>query len=181
LKGCFESHLLALWRNWDKTVNIVEACQVNRIDILFSTGGLNAPRSGPVLLIRWMVGLVFLSEGIQKFLFPMQLGVGRFMKIGLPMADWLAPMVGAFEVTCGLLIILGILTRWAALPLLVIILTALATTKWPILLNEGFWEMAHEARTDYAMLMGLLFLIWTHGRLTDTVQHSARSPKGDNG
>jgi len=37
-----------------------------------------------MLLIRILVGWVFLSEGIQKFLFPESLGVGRFVKIGIP-------------------------------------------------------------------------------------------------
>ena len=39
-----------------------------------------------VLLIRLMVGAVFVSEGIQKFLFPAALGVGRFTKIRYPVA-----------------------------------------------------------------------------------------------
>ncbi|MBO9541441.1 DoxX family protein [bacterium] len=111
------------------------------------------------LLIRFMVGAVFLSEGIQKFLFPAALGVGRFAKIGLPAPEVLAPMVGSFEVGCGILILLGLLTRLAVLPTLTIILVALATTKLPILLHQGFWAMAHEARTDFSMLMGLLFLL----------------------
>ena len=37
-----------------------------------------------VLLILILVGWVFLSEGIQKFLFPDSLGVGRFIKMGIP-------------------------------------------------------------------------------------------------
>jgi len=44
-----------------------------------------APAS--VLLIRVMVGVVFLTEGIQKFLYPNELGVGRFLKIGIPAAE----------------------------------------------------------------------------------------------
>ncbi|MNY07661.1 hypothetical protein D3C86_1404760 [compost metagenome] len=111
------------------------------------------------LLIRLMVGGVFLSEGIQKFLYPAALGVGRFMKIGLPAPEVLAPMVACFEVGCGSLILLGLLTRLAALPTLSIMGVALATTKLPILLHQGFWAMAHEARTDFSMLLGSLFLL----------------------
>ena len=59
----------------------------------------NAP--APVILIRLMVGAVFLSEGVQKFLFPDQLGVGRFLKIGLPVPELLGPFVGTCEIVCG--------------------------------------------------------------------------------
>jgi len=77
----------------------------------------NAPRS--VILIRLSVGAVFLSEGIQKFLFPNDLGVGRFIKIGIPAPQVMAPFVGVIELVCGTLIILGLLTRLAAVPLII--------------------------------------------------------------
>lgn len=114
-------------------------------------------------LIRFAVGLVFFSEGVQKFLFPEALGVGRFAAIGLPAPQILAPFVGIVEITCGLLVVFGLLTRLAAIPLLVNITVAILTTKMPMLLNKGFWAMAHEARTDLAMLLGLLFLIFVGG------------------
>jgi uncharacterized membrane protein YphA (DoxX/SURF4 family) len=110
-----------------------------------------------------MVGGVFLSEGVQKFLFPELVGVGRFEKIGLPAPEILAPLVGTTEALCGLLVLLGLGTRLAALPLIGIMLFALATTKLPILLESGFFAMAHAARTDYAMLLGSLFLVWVGG------------------
>jgi putative oxidoreductase len=112
-----------------------------------------------VVLIRLMVGAVFLSEGIQKFLFPAELGAGRFAKIGLPSPDALAPFVATFEVGCGLLVLAGGLTRLAALPLITIMCVAIGTTKVPILLGRGFWSMAHEARTDFSMLLGSIFLL----------------------
>ena len=116
-----------------------------------------APAS--VILVRVMVGAVFISEGLQKFLFPETLGVGRFSQIGIPHPAVMAPFVGAAEITCGLLVILGLFTRLAAIPLLVVMLVAISTTKIPILLKSGFWSMAHEARTDYAMLLGAFFLL----------------------
>ena len=116
----------------------------------------NAPTA--TILVRLMVGSVFLSEGMQKFLFPADLGAGRFEKIGLPSPGTLAPLVGGFEIVCGALLLPGLLTRVAALPLVTIISTAICTTKIPILLKSGFWKMAHEARTDFAMLLGGLFL-----------------------
>jgi uncharacterized membrane protein YphA (DoxX/SURF4 family) len=111
------------------------------------------------VLIRLMVGAVFLSEGIQKFLFPEQLGAGRFLKIGLPMPDVLGPFVGTFEIACGTLVLLGLMTRLAAIPLLAIMAVALATTKWPMLADQGFWYMAHESRTDWSMTLGSLYLL----------------------
>lgn len=111
------------------------------------------------LLIRLLVGAVFLSEGIQKFLFPGELGVGRFAKIGLPMPELLGPLVGWFEVVCGALVLAGLLTRLAVLPLLAIMAVALATTKWPMLADHGFWYMAHESRTDWSMTLGSLYLL----------------------
>lgn len=131
-----------------------------------------APRA--VILIRLLVGLVFFEEGIQKFLFPAAMGAGRFARIGIPAPDVMGPFVGVVEVVCGAVLVLGLLTRLAAVPLLVDITVAILSTKLPIFLGHGygygpfalpqlsrygFWSMASEARTDYAMLMGLLFLL----------------------
>jgi uncharacterized membrane protein YphA (DoxX/SURF4 family) len=112
-----------------------------------------------VILVRLLVGAVFLSEGIQKFLFPAAQGVGRFAKIGIPAPEVLAPFVGVCEVVCGALLVLGLLTRPASIVLIINISVAIATTKVPMLLHEGFWKMAHEARTDFCMLLGGLFLL----------------------
>jgi len=112
-----------------------------------------------VILVRLIVGGVFLSEGIQKFLFPDALGVGRFTKIGIPAPEVMAPFVGVCEIACGVLFLLGLLTRFAAITMIINMLVAISTTKIPILLNNGFWSMAHEARTDWAMLLGSIFLL----------------------
>lgn len=122
-------------------------------------GLLHSSAPAVVILVRLMVGAVFLSEGIQKFLLPDQLGAGRFLKIGLPMPEMLGPFVGTIEMACGTLVLLGLLTRLAVVPLLIIMTVALITTKWPILLNQGFWAAAHEARTDWSMFLGSLFLL----------------------
>jgi len=111
-----------------------------------------------VLLIRLMVGAVFLSEGIQKFLFPAEVGAGRFAKIGLPSPEFLGPFVGSFEIACGAFVLLGLFMRLATLPLLTIMAVAFYSTKLPILLKSGLWKMAHEARTDFSMVLGCLFL-----------------------
>jgi len=116
-----------------------------------------------IVLIRVLVGWVFLSEGIQKFLFPAALGVGRFTKIGIPAPQWMAPFVGVVEIGCGVLILLGMFTRWATLPLLIDIAVALFTTKLPMLAKDGIWSALHEARTDLSMVFGLLFLLLVGG------------------
>jgi putative oxidoreductase len=121
---------------------------------IFATGNLSS-----MILIRLVVGGVFLSEGIQKFLYPETIGAGRFAKIGLPYPEFTAHFTGSFEIFCGILTIIGLATRVATIPLLCIISVALATTKWPILMNQGFWPMAHEARTDFAMFFCLIFLL----------------------
>lgn len=117
----------------------------------------NAPAA--TLLVRLMVGWVFLSEGTQKFLFPTALGVGRFVKIGIPAPQFFAPFVGAVEIICGTLLIIGLLTRLAAIPLLIDIAVAIITTKIPMLAKTGFWAAMHEARTDYCMWLGSLFIL----------------------
>jgi len=111
------------------------------------------------IIIRLMIGAVFLSEGIQKFLFENALGAGRFAKIGLPNPDFLGPFVGSFEIICGTLVLIGLLTRLAAIPLLIIMLVSIATTKVPLLASSGFWSMLHDSRTDWSMLLGSIFLI----------------------
>ncbi|OHE78345.1 MAG: DoxX family protein [Verrucomicrobia bacterium RIFCSPLOWO2_12_FULL_64_8] len=130
------------------------------------------------VLIRIMVGATFLSEGLQKSLRPVEVGAGRFAKIGLPLPETLAPFVGGFEVVCGALVLLGLGTRLATLPLLAVIGTAIVTTKVPILLHLGFWNMAHEARTDFAMLLGLLFLLIVGaGRISLDARRGSAGPR----
>ncbi|MDP2189352.1 MAG: DoxX family protein [Sphingobacteriaceae bacterium] len=116
-------------------------------------------RASSTLLIRLSVGAVFLSEGVQKFLFPALRGAGRFERIGLPGPEFLGSFVGSFEVLCGISVLLGLATRLASMPLLIIMLVAIYTTKGEVLANEGFWPMMHGSRTDWAMLLGSLFLL----------------------
>ena len=123
-------------------------------------------------LLRIVTGGIFLTEGVQKFLYPADLGAGRFAKIGIPSPEFMGPFVGGMEIVCGALIIIGLLTRLAAIALLGDMTVAFVSTKIPILLGAGFWgfsltklprygflSMMHEARTDLAMWFGLLFLI----------------------
>ena len=113
-----------------------------------------------ILAVRLLVGVVFFLEGIKKFIFADQWGAGRFTRIGIPAPHVMGPIVGTFEIVCGLLVILGLWTRLASVPLLCVISTAIVTTKFPILIKSGFWSMEDAARTDYSMFMGLIFLLF---------------------
>lgn len=137
--------------------------------------------SGWSILIRLLVGLVvFFPEGLQKLMFPASLGAGRFARIGIPYPDVMGPFVGYVEIICGSLIVLGLLTRLAAILLLIIMIVAILSTKLPILLGHdvslfaltfhlpklpryGLWSMLHEARTDFDMVLGELYLLIVGG------------------
>src|SRR5665647_564363 len=113
----------------------------------------------PTLLCRFAAGLIFLSEGLQKYFTPGETGVARFAKIGFSNPSFWSYFTGSFEIICGLLILVGFLTRLAAIPLLIIMLVAFITTKIPILNDKGFWPFAHEYRTDFAMTLLLIYLL----------------------
>jgi uncharacterized membrane protein YphA (DoxX/SURF4 family) len=129
-------------------------------------------REIPMILVRWMVGLVFLLEGVLKFIRPEMLGAGRFAEIGLPFPHYLAPMVGGLEIIGGAAILLNLYAGDAALALLIVIISALITTKLPILLGKplgpfpleqlkeyGWLSFFHQARTDLCMFFGLLAVL----------------------
>jgi putative oxidoreductase len=127
---------------------------------------------GPAAIIRLMVGAVFLLEGVQKFIYPGDRGAGRLAGMGFPAPEVLGPFVGVVEITCGAMVLLGLLTRLAVIPLIINMSVAMVFTKIPILLGRGFWgfslreldrygfwEFAHETRTDWSMLLGSIFLL----------------------
>jgi len=149
-----------------------------------------------VILIRLLVGLVvFFPEGIQKLIFPAILGAGRFASIGIPSPEVMGPFVGLAEAVCGALIVVGLLTRLAVIPLIIVTIVAILSTKIPILLGHdfwifhlphasryGFWSMAHEARTDLCMLLGCLYLLiagagaWSMDAWLDRRRSQGRPP-----
>jgi uncharacterized membrane protein YphA (DoxX/SURF4 family) len=127
---------------------------------VISTGAFPA-----TIFIRLMLGAIFMSEGIQKWLLPMTRGEGRFLQIGLPSPEILGYLVGGFELVCGICIVVGLATRLAAVPLITIMIVALITTKLPVLSTSSFWEFAHLARIEFALLMSSLFLLIRGGGL----------------
>lgn len=116
----------------------------------------------PMLIPRLIVGLIFFSEGLQKFLRPSEIGAGRFAKIGFSHPGFWAYFTGAFEISCGLLLLAGFLTRLVSIPLFIIMIVAFITTKITLLNNHGFWPFAHEYRTDFALTL-LLVLLFRYG------------------
>ena len=137
------------------------------LDFLFNPP-LTAPRS--TLVMRLMVGGVFLSEGILKFVYPNQ-GVGRFTKLGIPMPELTATFIGGLEIVGGILLIAGLFTRVIAIPFIVEMVVAILTTKIglylgtsplplpPALPKVGFWAVMHETRSDYAQILTSIFLL----------------------
>ena len=133
---------------------------------------LNPPTDGPrsIVLLRLMAGLVFFWEGVMKFVFANQ-GVGRFTKLGFPAPHFTATADGWFEIIGGLLLLGGLLTRLVAVPFVIEMIVAMASTKIPMFLGTsplplppvppqiGFWAVLHEIRSEYAQLMTCAYLI----------------------
>ena len=132
---------------------------------------LHSPDSAPkaTILVRLMAGGVFLWEGILKFVYRNQ-GVGRFTKIGIPAPHVTAVFIGVLEILGGVLLIAGLLTRLIAVPFVIEMLVAIASTKIALYLGTsplplppapptvGIWAVLHEIRSDYAQIMSVLFL-----------------------
>ena len=96
-------------------------------------------------------------------MFPELLGTGRFLKIGFNDPAFWAYFTGTFEIICGTLVLLGLITRLATIPLFIIMITAFVTTKWPIFTGKGMWAMVHEYRTDFALTVLLIYLLISGG------------------
>jgi uncharacterized membrane protein YphA (DoxX/SURF4 family) len=120
---------------------------------------LNTENDSKIILIRLIVGLIFFSEGIQKYMIVSVLGPDYFKEIGFIHPMFWSYFTGAFEMSCGILILFGLLTRLASIPLLTIMITAFVTTKLPLLTTKGFLTFAHEYNTDFSLTMLLILLI----------------------
>jgi len=126
---------------------------------VFNTYIFSTTNDNREIVVRLVVGLIFLTEGIQKYLFPELLGTGRFLKIGFTNPEFWAYFTGTFEIICGAFLLIGFLTRLMSIPLFIIMVVAFVTTKWPLLIEKGFWSFAHEYRTDFAMTLLLIYLL----------------------
>jgi uncharacterized membrane protein YphA (DoxX/SURF4 family) len=124
---------------------------------MYFTGRILKTVSVSSLPCRLAVGLIFLSEDLQEYITPEATGVGRFTKIGFSNPSFRAYFTGSFEIVCGILVLPGLLTRLAAIPLFIVMLVAFVTTKVQILTGKGCWSFAHEYRTDFAMTLLLIY------------------------
>jgi putative oxidoreductase len=133
---------------------------------LFRSSGGSAPPA--TILIRLAVGGVFFASGLIKFLYANQ-GAGRFAKLGIPAPELTASFVGVVEIVAGFLLVVGLATRLAAIPLFINMLVAIGTSKLPMLFGAGpepvaaapkvgLWAFVYQARLDSTMLLGCLFL-----------------------
>ncbi|TDW96276.1 DoxX family protein [Dinghuibacter silviterrae] len=124
---------------------------------------LATEETGSVLFIRLMVGGIYLSEGIQKFVYPADLGGGHFHSIGFPLPYFSAGLDAVLQIVCAILILAGLFTRLAVVPLLIITIFSLVAIQMPILISHGLWAMLHAARTDWCMLLGTCYLLLKGG------------------
>jgi putative oxidoreductase len=124
---------------------------------------LNTTDDRKIIIARLIVGLIFISEGIQQFLIVSMVGPELFKDAGFDNPMFWANFTGVFEIACGLLVLFGFLTRLASIPLLIIMITALITTKLPLLANEDFWSFAHEYNIDFALTLLLIMLLISGG------------------
>src|ERR1700733_9465969 len=123
-----------------------------------------------IIVIRLMAGFVFFWEGILKFVYVNQ-GVGRFTKLGFPFPETTAHLIAIGEIIGGLLIIFGLFTRVTAFYFIVQMIVAVLSTKIDLYFGRsplplppappkiGIWAVLHEIRSDYAQILGCIFLL----------------------
>ncbi|HBC79959.1 MAG TPA: DoxX family protein [Bacteroidales bacterium] len=123
---------------------------------------LHTGNDSKMIFARIITGLIFISEGIQKFMIVSMLGPAYFKELGFGHPEFWSKFTGSFEITFGLLICIGFLTRVASIPLLIILTAAFFKANLPVLLDRGFITFAHEFRVDFALVM-LLIMMVIHG------------------
>ena len=149
----------------NKTVRVIAEKLLSRV-------AAARPETAPdaTLLLRIMVGSVFLWEGVLKFVYVNQ-GVGRFTKLGIPLPAVTANLVGVLEIFGGTLLLLGLATRLIAIPLMIEMVVAMLSTKISLFLGTsplplppapptvGLWAVLHEVRSEWAQLLVCTFLL----------------------
>jgi putative oxidoreductase len=123
-----------------------------------------------IILIRIFAGLIFLGEGILKFIYP-SMGVMRFTLIGFPLPELTAYSIGVLEIVGGICLLLGLFNNLFAFLFACEMVVAFLSTKIPMWLGTsplplppvppltGFWAVVHESRVDYALFLSMIFLM----------------------
>ena len=123
----------------------------------------------PMILIRVIVAVVFITEGVLQLAYSSEYGAGRFARIGIMYPHVMGPLVGVVEIVAGAAVLANFYAGDAAIFLLAVIITAIITTKIPVLIGRplgpfalpknvtryGVLGFLHESRTDLAMLFSL--------------------------
>lgn len=111
----------------------------------------------PPLLARITIGVVFVQSGWGK-LHDLPSIVEFFRTLGIPAPQIQAPMVATIELTCGCLVLGGLLTRFASIPLIGTMVVAIITAKqedfhgWTSVF--GFSEFLYIVLLTYLIMEG---------------------------
>jgi putative oxidoreductase len=84
--------------------------------------------AGP-LAVRIVVGWVFLWSGWTK-LNALPRMIENFREWGIPAPELFTPLASGIEFVCGILLLIGLLTRFAAVPMMIVMLVAIVSAKW---------------------------------------------------
>ena len=123
---------------------------------------LDTGNDGKIIFVRLITGLIFISEGIQKYLIVTIFGPVFFKEIGFANPMFWVYFTGTFEILCGIMVLLGLFTRLASIPLLIIMIIAFIITKLPLFSTKGLWTLLHEYSIDFSLTM-LLFMLLIYG------------------
>jgi putative oxidoreductase len=94
------------------------------------------------LLLRLALGVMFLAHGMTKLVVFTPAGTAKFFE-SVGFAGWLAYPIIAFEIIAGVLLILGIYSRWVAAVAAIELFVASTVhfgNGWPFTNPNGGWE-----------------------------------------
>ncbi|MDT3426421.1 putative membrane protein YphA (DoxX/SURF4 family) [Paenibacillus forsythiae] len=119
------------------------------------------------ILMRVVFGILFLAHGISK----LQMGLGNvagwFDSIGIP--GFMAYVVAGIELIGGIMLILGLLTRYVSLLLIIVLLGAIFTAKLPAGLLGNGQSAGYELDLAYILIALYLAVAGSTGLSLDRV------------
>jgi len=95
-----------------------------------------------VLILRIGIAVPFIYAGLGKFGMTQKMVQGMFMMVGFPAgtAAALTTLFGALEVLAGLFILLGLLTRFSALWMVIVLVLAASFFKLDFTQGPAIWK-----------------------------------------